>query len=340
MEPYYITIFIFLAIGLVTRFTDTNIKKIVYITTILCCSLFFGSRDKVGVDWKNYIDAFNYYNTSHDNLSLEVGYKILNILAYKLDYGIQFVIYTTTCMVFGFSFYGLYKLKINPFYYLAITFPYFIVMGALNYTRQGVALGVFILAIYFILNKKNLLFIAAIIFACTFHVSIILFLPLIFIRLKKRNLLIITTITLLPFLILVNHQYSMYLNADFDSNGLLLRLSFVLLSSFLLVLNINTILELDIIYKRFFILSIASPILVLLLAVVSTTMADRICYYFILMSAICCFILLSKKETVKLRRIMPLFLFSCSFIIFITWSLYSTYIPYYKFQSTIFSGIF
>ncbi|EPI8559759.1 EpsG family protein [Vibrio fluvialis] len=311
-----------------------------YFIFFLALSIYFGSRYEVGVDWKNYISAFEFYNYNRGGFSLEIGYKYLNLLSYELGYNIQFVIYVTMFIVFGVSFYSLSKLHLNAFLFLAITFPYFIVMGALNYTRQGVAFSFFLLSIYYLFTRRKIAFVISILIGCTFHLSLILFLPLFLNKIKTKYLFLLLIVFVLFFVYLINYQYSMYLDADFESKGLILRLVFVILSSFFIFANRKIVYMKDIEERRVFIFSLYSPLFIIIMSLLSTTMADRISYYFILMSTICCLFISKDKSCVRYRRSIPMVLFFCSFSVFIIWSIYSSYVPYYIFNSILFSEVF
>ncbi|WP_158135112.1 EpsG family protein [Photobacterium damselae] len=336
MIVYYIANLFLFPVGYGYKKSNSQLRLLILFLLSTVYSLFFGLRYQVGVDWKNYITAFEFYNSNQDYFSLEVGYKILNIISYNLGYDIQFIIIITTLIVFFLSFYSLYFIKINPCYYIGVVFPYFIVMGAMNYTRQGVALSFFLLALSFLFNNKRVLFVIFLLFGCTFHVSLIIFLPLLFYRMKKSYLISIFLVLAIPFILLVNFQYSMYIQADFDSKGLLLRSAFVILSSVVLFLNRRVWDNSK--YSNIYYVSMLSPVFVFTVSIVSTTMADRISYYFILLSALCCFLLCQFNGIHFKKYIVPL-LFICSLTVFIIWSNFSSYIPYYEFKSQVFSGI-
>ncbi|OCH04142.1 EpsG family protein [Aliivibrio fischeri] len=337
MIAYYIVNLLLFLVGLSYSKFDNQLRFFILLILATFCSFYFGSRYQVGVDWKNYIVAFEYYNYYPKDFSLEIGYKLINIIAYNLEFDIQFVIYTTTFIVFFVSLFSLYFMKLNPCYYIGIVFPYYIVMGVMNYTRQGVALSFFLLALCLLFNNKRKLFLVAIVVGSTFHVSLIMFSIFFFYDMKKRYLFFMLSIISIPLVILLKYQYSMYIKADFDSKGLLLRSVFVLFSSLALVVNKHIFENYK--YKNIFYFSMVSPIFIFLVAIVSTTMADRISYYFILLSALCCYFLCLMNGVRFKRFILPL-LFLCSLSVFIVWSIYSSYIPYYEFKSQIFSGLF
>ena len=191
MEIYYITILFFSGCGflyekLALDYRNTDRMKLI-IFVIIVFSIIYGFRFEVGVDWFNYINVYERqvadiwsFNT------LEVGYKALNVIAYYVDIGIVTVIFLSTVLFITFTMLGVKKAGINPFYFFAIVAPYHLVMSGVNYTRQGVALSVFIYAVACLINNKKNQFLVFIILAGSFHTSALCFAPLYFIEHKKR----------------------------------------------------------------------------------------------------------------------------------------------------------
>lgn len=338
MSIYYFTIFFSVLIGYgYERFKD---KSILILFFIIFFSLIYGFRFEVGVDWDNYIVMYErlvsdlyLFNTP------EFGYKLLNVIAYYIDEGIVTVIFLQTILFFGFSFFALKNLGLNPFYFFAIVAPYHLVMSGVNLTRQSISISVFIYAVSFLVKNKKYYFLFFILLAGSFHTSALIFAPLFFIELKKRYafLALICFGPLIIFLMLL--EYNQYLNTRMENAGLYLRALYLIGPTVLLILHIKSLSAFSLIEKRLCYFVCLSFPFVMSISFLSTTMADRISYYLIVLSTICWMLLSKRNDNFNPRHLRSygnFILFISSLLAFIVWTLYSSYIPYYIFDSYIF----
>ncbi|MFA0116641.1 EpsG family protein [Vibrio breoganii] len=344
MTIYYVTIFVFLMLGhfydrLASEDINNDKTKIIYIA-IVVFSLIYGFRFEVGVDWFNYITSYNMHIDDGEKIyeftTLEIGYKLLNIIAYYVDQGIVTVIFLSTVLFISFTLFALKNIGLNPFYFFAIVAPYHFVMSGVNYTRQSVALSIFLYAVSFLINKDKNRFLLFIVIAGTFHTSALCFAPLFFIENKKRYLTIILLIVIPPIVFSMLGEYEQYLQGSMDSAGLYLRALYLIAPSFLLILHYKTVKEFSLIEKRLIYLVFFSFPLIVLFSVLSTTIADRFAYYFILLNTLCWMLVSKRDENVKSQYLKPygnLILFSSSLLAFIVWTLYTRYISSYEFDS-------
>ena len=91
------------------------------------------------------------------------GYAALNWLMYRWDWGI-YGVNTVCAIIFLTGLMVCCRQQTRPWLGFAVAFPYLIVVMAMGYTRQGVALGLFFLAIASMERghfKRYLLFITA-----------------------------------------------------------------------------------------------------------------------------------------------------------------------------------
>ncbi len=342
MFIYYATSLFCLTLGYIyDRDKGNNQVIYIYIATFFF-SIVYGFRYEVGVDWLNYIV---FYENSIVNLysfdTIEVGYKFLNVIAYYVDAGIVTVVMLSTILFFLFTFLAAKKSSINPFYFLAIVAPYHLVMSGVNYTRQSVALSIFIFSVSLLLKGDRLKFFFFILVAASFHTSSLVFLPLIFIGSKKRYLLLSFLVVAPPiiFYLFTAAKYQQYIESEMDSAGFYLRALYLIGPSALLLIHWKVRDNLSLIENRLFLLSIFSFPFLIILSILSTTVADRFCYYFILLATLIWMVVRSKGEEVKVNHLKfhgSTLLYLSSTIAFITWHLYSGYIQSYKFDSYIF----
>jgi len=322
------------------RLKDASINndkvKIIFFV-IFIFSMIYGFRFEVGVDWFNYIRVYKRqvadiyaFNT------LELGYKVLNVIAYYVDQGIVTVIFLSTVLFISFTLFALKNLGLNPFYYFAIVAPYHFVMSGVNYTRQGIALSIFLYSISCLVNNEKNRFLFFIILAGLFHTSALVFAPLFFIDNKKRYffliLLLIIPIIVYPMLDI----YDEYLDGELDSAGLYLRALYLIAPTTLLLLHYKTIKVFTKVEKRLIYIVILSFPLVVMISLLSTTIADRFAYYFILLGTVCWMLVSKRSDNVQVQFLKPygnLMLFMSSFLAFIVWTLYSSYIFRYEFDS-------
>lgn len=131
-------------------------KKILLLLVALY-TLIIGFRHQVGGDWENYLIIYNQAGVLgfFEFLSFtEPGYALVNWISYKIGGGIYLV-----NLVCGALFmYGLWKFcsrEPNPILAFLIAVPYLVIVVAMGYTRQSVAIGLVLLAMYFFFEKKN-----------------------------------------------------------------------------------------------------------------------------------------------------------------------------------------
>lgn len=338
MTIYYVTIFLFIIIGcFYSRISKDKDKDKVVLIIIVVFTVIYGFRFEVGVDWFNYIRVYERQTADIYALdTLEIGYKVLNVIAYYVDKGIVTVIFLSTILFISFSLLSAQKLGINPFYFFSIVAPYHFVMSGMNYTRQGVALSIFLYAISCLINREKYYFLFFITIAGTFHVSAFCFAPLFFIESKKRHIIILLglVIPLISYFMLT--KYQQYLNSTMDNAGLYLRALYLIAPITLLLLHYKTINRIPLIEKRLVYLVLLSFFLVVFISALSSTIADRFSYYFILLNTVCWMLVSQRNDRLNFRYLKSygnFILFTSTLFAFIVWTLYSSYIPMYEFDS-------
>ena len=108
---------------------------------ILIFSIIIGFRFRVGEDWGNYLVYYErLQNLNNIFSSKEFLYSILNVVSSNLNfgiYGVNFIsgfIFSTGLIIFCRS------LR-RQWLALTISIPYIVIVIAMGYTRQSVALG-------------------------------------------------------------------------------------------------------------------------------------------------------------------------------------------------------
>ncbi len=259
---------------------------------VLIFSIIIGFRFQVGDDWGNYIDKFEKIKDAKNIfLDKEFLYSILNVISSNLNLGIYGV-----NLISGFIFsYGLIlfcrSLK-RQWLALTLSIPYIVIVIAMGYTRQSVAIGILMIG-YVVLSKgKKLEFFLLNISASLFHLGSIIgiFLLAPYFISSRKNINKITKIVISFFIawalyfVLIDkfiaRYIDIYIENQMSSSGVYIRLFMIVFPSitFLLLgknlqLNKNQI----ILWKSISFYSLS--FIPLLIISPSTTIIDRLTLY-------------------------------------------------------------
>lgn len=191
-------------IGLSDRHTKANnsANPILYSLLVTQETLFVGLRDlDVGVDTIRYAYAFGHLDT-FDN-DYEPGFVLLMRIVYAFTSNphiFVFIVAVLSIAPIGFVFYRLSKMPYLSwlvyigFYYYTFTF---------SGLRQSIAIALLFLAFYFLVKDKALVPLLLILLAGSFHISALVFLPVLFLRkhvVRKWDILLIIPAYLLVYL--------------------------------------------------------------------------------------------------------------------------------------------
>lgn len=149
----------------------------------LLLGLFFilciGFRHHVGGDWGNYLP---YYHREigaalTDPIKGDLGYVLVNRLMASLDWGIYGV--NTVCgLIFTSGLIAFCRAQHRSWLALAVAVPYIVIVVAMGYSRQGVALGLIFWALTRLELGKFLQYSALIALAALFHKTAVVMIPL------------------------------------------------------------------------------------------------------------------------------------------------------------------
>lgn len=159
-----------------------------FVTIVLFCGL----RYDVGFDYAGYVDIF--YNIKYDLPTyVEPGFIFINQLFAKFNRGYVFVFLLMSTITYIIIF-TLIKKYDNIHNYVFFLFVFQLLFQINNQCRQGLAIAIFYIALYYLQQKKKLKYVILILIGSLFHYSLILFLILIFYReinLKSRTWIIL-----------------------------------------------------------------------------------------------------------------------------------------------------
>lgn len=248
-----------------------------------------GFRLEVGGDWYNYIR--HYDNISGDTLVEALkrgdpGHQFLNWLMARWDLGVYGtnVIYGTIFMIGLIKF---SRLQTYPWISMAVAVPYLITVVSMGYSRQGVAIGLFLWGVTYLNRGKFKTYIVFVLVAALFHKTAILLLPLgIFLYgkgLTLRLLMLIPIVYGAWDILLADQQEKLwenYVEAQMRSDGAKIRVAMNLFPSLLFFIykkewkrNFDD-------YTFWFWIALGSIVSVVLVGFASTAV-DRVSLYFI-----------------------------------------------------------
>lgn len=323
----YFLFFFILVFFMLLTFRDRKISVFSLFIFILFLIIFVGFRYKVGADWFSYINIFN--AVSQGRSSTSIGYRVINILSYKLGYDIIFVNFICAVLLFSCILFFLQKTK-YPLINLVVLFPYTIVVIAMNYTKQSVAIGFSMIAIYYLVYKfNNAKFILFLFLAFLFHASaifLILFLPFVYIKkmkFKSKYFYIIIGLILIFFVYLFKYYFThlqiLYLSNSMFSSGVFVRITIHLLPLLIYAIYRKKYKDLNYEFLDFTSLFILFSIP---FSFHFSTLVDRLNLYFIVFDIIVLdrFIYLLKFKS---KILFLLFLIVVNFFILYIWYTYS-----------------
>jgi hypothetical protein len=232
--------------------------KIAFLTLLLFLTAFIGLRFNIGGDFGQYRFIYSQFAELSFLEALipgtnrsDPGFALVNWLIHKIDIfnsiywnyayrvGGYNIVNVVLAFIFSFFFLKFSFSQPRPFLILALSFPYLIVVVAMGYIRQGVAIGLLAYALIELVRSKNLRFILLVLIAGSLHKSAFLFLPLVaYVNTDSKILLFIISASFLSLLGLVllasefERLISVYVGQSMQSSGAVYRLGLLLPAAF------------------------------------------------------------------------------------------------------------
>ena len=232
-------------------------SKYIFLLLILFLVVLQGARSvTVGGDlFDNYADLYNESGgVRFDSIisysafrGYEWGYIFFNKLVYILSGGslFAFLISISVCYI-GSILYMISKYSKNRFYSVFIFITLYLFNVSMNNLRSTLALSIIYFAFAWLIEKKNIKFILAVLLATTIHQTALIFIPLIAINSieNKTKLFICCFTTLISINLLyqlmeriVSNYFEKYLTYfDFGNQGGYTLLGFLLFMSLIITL--------------------------------------------------------------------------------------------------------
>lgn len=192
MFPYWVLFSIFAAGSLeATRRRSlmagtTPLLALAGISTVLM----IGLRYEVGGDWYTYEDTFRTISYVDDVAAVlafsDPAYAALNWIGARLGLGIWFV--NLICAaIFMWGLLRFSRRQPNPWLAMAIAVPYLVIVVAMGYSRQGVAIGIVLGMLAVFERTTPLRMVFYIIAAAAFHKSALVVLPVVALSVARRS---------------------------------------------------------------------------------------------------------------------------------------------------------
>ena len=241
MTPYW---FLFLFPAFFALIGDARKRKInnsffslkldyLWLSLVFLFTLIIGLRFQVGGDWFQYMRVFK-GSQDLSLLSLTVagdpGYLLLNWMSGLAGFGI-YGVNLVGGFLFAFGLVVFCQHLPRPFLALTVSIPYLFIVVAMGYTRQGIALGLGMLALVALARGGKLKFFLLVILAITMHKSAVLLFPFAVLTAQKKKYTMLITMLLLGFgigfflvLEVVEALYKNYITNPYVSDGAIIRL--------------------------------------------------------------------------------------------------------------------
>ncbi|MFZ2738979.1 MAG: EpsG family protein [Burkholderiaceae bacterium] len=196
--------------------------------------LVIGLRHQIGMDWGNYLDYIlvaEYDSLEQAATRTEPAYSLLNWLAVQLGLGL-YMVNTVCAALFAWGLVVFCRAQPRPWLALVVAVPYLVIVVAMGYTRQGAALGLVMLGLVALSERKLLRFVVFVVLAATVHKSVVLLMPLAVLAGTRDRIwtaLWVGLTTLLFYVLLLQESVealtATYIEAEYDSAGAAVRVA-------------------------------------------------------------------------------------------------------------------
>lgn len=209
-------------------------------------ALVIGYRDSVGGDWAAYLDHFDFVagaSLGEVIMLSDPGHYLLNWFSGELGAGI-FGVNLVSGAIFMTGVVLFCRSLPRPWLAMAAAVPYLIIVVGMGYTRQSVALGFALLGLLALRRQDLVRFTIWILVGAAFHKTAVVLLPIAVLA-KTRNrywtIVWIALVSAAGYLLFLQDtletMYASYIEAEYQSEGALVRLAMNALPAALLLLG-------------------------------------------------------------------------------------------------------
>jgi hypothetical protein len=250
MWPYWM-LFSLAAFGAVTTVnrqapTTRRVSVGPWVVAYLVLVLLIGLRYRVGGDWESYL--YHLDDLQGASLQEAVGfgdpaYQLISWLFADWSAGI-YLVNTICAVIFCYGLMTFCRSLPRPWLALAAAIPYLVIVVAMGYTRQSVALGCWMVGLVALQRGSWMKFTAWVLLGALFHKSAVILLPLPIILARRHRVLTamaVLGIFALSYLALLQESmddfYAGYIEAEYQSEGAYVRLLMCVVPAVILLLT-------------------------------------------------------------------------------------------------------
>lgn len=197
-------------------------------------ALFIGLRFEVGGDWAQYVwhlQKAEMESFMQSLLQSDPAYKVLNWLAVRMGSGI-WLVNLLSGTIFAYGLVAFCRSLPRPWLAATVAMPYLVTVVAMGYTRQGIAIGLILLALVAVKDKRIYRYFTLMAIAALFHKTAIIMIPLVAFSSASnrwwRYFLTVSVLALLYWLLIqdaTEYFVSGYLDAEYESQGAAIRVA-------------------------------------------------------------------------------------------------------------------
>lgn len=202
--------------------------------TALVLTLLIGYRYEVGGDWGNYLRHLDEINTLSFWEAVErfdPAHGAMNWLSNDMGWGV----YGTNLAygaIFSLGLIAFCRSQPRPLLALAVAVPYLVVVVAMGYSRQGVAIGLGLFALLALVERNTVKFVTFVAIAALFHKTAVVLVPIAALATTERKVWtavwVGATAVLMYYLYLEESAETLiqnYLEAQYASEGGMIRIA-------------------------------------------------------------------------------------------------------------------
>ena len=242
MWPYWVMFlvpaFAALAQPRVSATTATSVRRAFrlrgsWLLVVFVLTLLVGYRFQVGGDWGSYLRNLEMMEYTGFREALDrgdPGYRALEWLGLKLGWGI-YGVNLIGGAIFAFGLAVFCRALPRPWLALAVAMPYLVTVVGMGYTRQGIAIGVGMLALVALEKRSLRAFVALVFLAASFHKSAVLLLPIAALASTRNRVwtaVSVGAMTVLAYWVFLDDAVDTlvagYIDAEYESQGAQIRL--------------------------------------------------------------------------------------------------------------------
>lgn len=290
--PYLLLFAYFAAGALLSEDTKESTCEAspILILGMFALTLMVGLRFKVGGDWDTYKDMF--LHAQYGQLSRlltfgDPGYQFLNWAVQHMGFGI-WLVNLTCAVIFSWGLMRFARAQPSTWLSILVAIPYLVIVVAMGYTRQSVAIGILMAGLAAVHRGASVLrfgvYVAA---AALFHKTAIVALPLVVFSSERSKFLSVLAGLALMYVFYnsflagsVNGYVKSYVDARYASQGAGVRVAMNTVAGTIFIIFRRRLGFSDRERRLWFIHSAAAfAMLVLLWVLPSSTAVDRLSLY-------------------------------------------------------------